>query len=170
MEQKRKSTYNDECFQDAAFSSVDDCTYSFTNSVEFIPCSSMTSCCEYELCTLCKLDDYDHFNNVVSIDGVFSMYERVLPERGAGSLTRRFDETSHFKLNCCSDEISESSLDVRAVRSCCDIILDSGSDATVNPIGMVSAGSPSADQSSYLRDAQGAKIETEGVRDVSIGL
>jgi len=35
---------------------------------------------------------------------------------------------------------------------------------------MVSAGVPSANQSSYLRDAQGAKIDTEGVRDVSIVL
>ncbi len=55
---------------------------------------------------------------------------------------RRFDETSHFQLRCCD----EHALDVRAVRSCCDIILDSGSDATVIPIGMIAAGSPAADQ------------------------
>ena len=75
---------------------------------------------------------------------------------------KRFDETSYFQLGCCD----EHALDVRAVRSCCDIILDSGSDATVFPIGMIAAGTPAADQSSYLRDAQGSRIETEGVRDI----
>ena len=101
--------------------------------------------------------------------GGFAIYERVLPQRGAWSLIRRFDEASHFRLNCCSENaFDEFALDVRAVRSCCEIILDSGSDATVIPIGMISAGSPSIDQSSYLRDAQGSRIETEGVRDVSI--
>ncbi len=49
------------------------------------------------------MDDYDHFNSVVSIDGGFSMYERVLRQRGARSLMRRFDEASHFKLNCCTE-------------------------------------------------------------------
>ena len=48
--------------------------------------------------------------------------------------------------------------------------MDSGSDATVIPIGMIAAGGPAADQSSYLRDAQGSRIETEGVRDFSIVL
>ena len=86
-------------------------------------------------------------------------------------MIRRSDEASHFRLNCCVENASdEFALDVRAVRSCCDIILDSGSDATVIPIGMISAGSPSIDQSSYLRDAQGSRIETEDVRDVSIVL
>ena len=56
------------------------------------------------------------------------------------------------------------------MKSCCDIILDSGSDATVIPVSMISAGSASQDQTSYLRDAQGARIATEGVRDISIVL
>ena len=90
------------------------------------------------------------------------MYDRVLPRRGARSLMKRFDEASYFQLGCCD----EQALDVRAVRSCCDIILDSGSDATVIPICMIAAGSPASDQSSYLRDAQGSRIETEGVRDM----
>ncbi len=164
-------SYDDECFQDSKIASIDGCVCSSTNSIEVISCSSMTSCCEYELCTLCKLDDYEHFSSVVSMDGGFSMYERVLPQRGAWSLIRRFDEASHFRLNCCDENASdEFALDVRAVRSCCDIMLDSGSDATVIPIGMISAGSPCIDQSSYLRDAQGSRIETEGVRDVPIVL
>ena len=62
---------------------------------------------------------------------------------------KRFDETSQFQLGSCD----EHAMDVRAVRSCCDIILDSGSDATVIPIRMITAGSPATDQSSYLRDA-----------------
>ena len=68
-------------------------------------------------------------------------------------LMKRFDETSSFQPGCYV-------FDVRAVRSCCDIILDSGSDATVIPIGMLAAEAPAADQSSY-------RIETEGVRDIS---
>ncbi len=162
------TSYYDECSQDSTVAYTDDCMCSSTNNIEFISCSPMTSCCEYELCTLCKLDDFEHFSSIVSMDGAFSMYERVLPQHGARSLIRRFDESCHFKLNCCSeDAFDEFALDVRAVRSCCDIILDSGSDATVIPVGMISAGSPSIDQSSFLRDGQGSRIETEGVRDVS---
>ena len=163
-------TVGDECFQDSLHCS-DECMHSSTNNIEFISCPSSTCCCEYSLCTLCKLDDCDHFNHTVSLSNGFNMYERVLSPRGAWNMIRRFDDSSCFKLNCCKSDAFESfALDVRAVRSCCDIILDSGSDATVIPIGMVSAGVPSANQSSYLRDAQGAKIDTEGVRDVSIVL
>ena len=163
-------TVGDECSQDVLHC-VDECKYSSTSNIEFMSCSSPTCRCEYSLRTLCKLDDYDHFNNIVSLSNGFSLYERVLSPRGAWNLIRRFDDSSYFKLNCCKNDAFENfALDVRAVRSCCDIILDSGSDATVIPIGMVSAGVPSANQSSYLRDAQGAKIDTEGVRDISIVL
>ena len=163
-------TVGDECSQDVLHC-VDECKYSSTSNIEFMSCSSPTCRCEYSLYTLCKLDDYDHFNNIVSLGNGFSLYERVLSPRGAWNLIRHFDDSSYFKLNCCKNDAFENfALDVRAVRSCCDIILDSGSDATVIPIGMVSAGVPSANQSSYLRDAQGAKIDTEGVRDISIVL
>ena len=175
-----RSLRSDECFHYTAVSPIDECIYSSTNSVEFVPCGDATGYCGYELCTLCKLDDYDHFFNIVSIDGGFSMYERALPRRGARSLIRRFDETSHFHLRRDHDDdddddddddaLNKHAFDVRAVRACSDIILDSGSDATVIPIGMVTAGSPAADQSPYLRDAQGSKIETDGVRDISIVL
>ena len=150
---------------------LDECKYSSTSDIEFISRSLSTCRCEYSLCTLCKLDGCDHFNNSVSLSSGFNMYERVLSPRGARNMMRRFDDSSCFKLKCCkSDAFENFALDVRAVRSCCDIILDSGSDATVIPIGMVSVGVPAADQSSHLRDAQGAKIDTEGVRDVSIVL
>ena len=162
-------TVGDECSQDVLHC-VDECKYSSTSNIEFMSCSSPTCRCEYSLYTLCKLDDYDHFNNIVSLSNGFSLYERVLLPGGAWNLIRRFDDSPCFKLNCCNDAFENFALDVRAVRSCCDIILDSGSDATVIPIGMVSAGVPSANQSSYLRDAQGAKIDTEGVRDISIVL
>ena len=166
-----RSSRSDECLHYVSTSSIDECICSSINSAEFIPCNDATACCGYELCTLCKLDDYDHFSNIVSIDGGFSMYERVQPRRGARSLIRRFDETSCFQLSCGShDTLNEHAFDVRAVRACSDIILDSGSDATVIPISMVTAGSPAADQSSYLRDAQGSRIETDGVRDISIVL
>ena len=83
---------------------------------------------------------------------------------------RRFDDSSCFKPGECISNLSCSFLDVRAVKSTCDIILDSGSDATVIPVSMIAAGNAAQDQTSYLRDAQGARIETEGVRDVSIVL
>ena len=160
-------TVGDECSQDVLHC-VDECKYSSTSNIEFMSCSSPTCRCEYSLYTLCKLDDYDHFNNIVSLSNGFSLYERVLLPRGAWNLIRRFDDSSCFKLNCCKNDAFENfALDVRAVRSCCDIILDSGSDATVIPIGMVSAGVPAANQSSYLPDAQGAKID---IRDISIVL
>ena len=83
---------------------------------------------------------------------------------------KRFDDTSCLKPSGCISNQSCSFLDFRAVKSTCDIILDSGSDATVIPVSMTSAGNAAQDQTSYLRDAQGARIETEGVRDVSIVL
>ena len=156
------SICNDECsHDDTTLFPIDECICSSTNSIEYVPCTTSTSCCQYELCTLCKLDDEGHYNRCVFSHGGVSMYDQ-----SARSLMKRFDETSYFRLGCYDERV----LDVRAVRSCCDIILDSGSDATVIKIGMFAAGAPAADQSSYLRDAQGSRIETEGVRDISIVL
>ena len=50
----------------------------------------------------------------------------------------------------------------------CEIILDSGSDATVLPLNFGEKGVASRNQDSFLRDAQGTRISTEGVRDVHI--
>ena len=124
----------------------------------------------YELCTLCKLDDFIHYSQCTCIDYGFALYDDISPRRGAQSLVRRFDDASCFKPSGCMSDCISNVFDVRAVKSCCDIILDSGSDATVIPVSMISAGSASQDQTSYLRDAQGARIATEGVRDISIVL
>ena len=124
----------------------------------------------YELCTLCKLDDFIHYSQCICIDYGFALYDDISPRRGAQSLVRRFDDASCFKPSGCMSDCISNVFDVRAVKSCCDIILDSGSDATVIPVSMISAGSASQDQTSYLRDAQGARIATEGVRDISIVL
>ena len=124
----------------------------------------------YELCTLCKLDDFIHYSQCTCIDFGFALYDDISPRRGAQSLVKRFDDASCFKPSGCMSDCISNVFDVRAVKSCCDIILDSGSDATVIPVSMISAGSASQDQTSYLRDAQGARIATEGVRDISIVL
>ena len=39
---------------------ADECKYSSTCNIEFVSCPSPTCRCEYSLCTLCKLDDYEH--------------------------------------------------------------------------------------------------------------
>ena len=124
----------------------------------------------YELCTLCKLDDFIHYSQCTCIDYGFALYDDISPRRGAQSLVKRFDDASCFKPSGCMSDCISNVFDVRAVKSCCHIILDSGSDATVIPVSMISAGSASQDQTSYLRDAQGARIATEGVRDISIVL
>ena len=122
----------------------------------------------FELCTLCRLDDFEHYSRCAFVDYGFALYDDAILRRGAWSLMRRFDDSTCFKPVGCSSDFSCSFLDIRAVKSTCDIILDSGSDATVIPVSMIAAGNASQDQTSYLRDAQGARIETEGVRDVSI--
>ena len=96
------------------------------------------------------------------------MYDVVCSDGGALSAIRRFDDSARFQPSCNFNEVLIQ--DVRAVKTCCDIILDSGSDATVIPVSMISAGKASEDQSSFLRDAQGGRIATEGVRDICINL
>ena len=56
-----RSSRSDECLHYVSTSSIDECICSSINSAEFIPCNDSTACCGYELCTLCKLDDFDHF-------------------------------------------------------------------------------------------------------------
>ena len=56
---------NGECSHGTTLFSIDECVFSSTNSIEFVSCTTSTSCCQYELCTLCKLDDQDHYNRCV---------------------------------------------------------------------------------------------------------
>ena len=104
----------------------------------------------------------------VSDDFSFHMYDVVCSDVGALSAIKRFDDSARFQPSCNFNEVLIQ--DVRAVKTCCDIILDSGSDATVIPVSMISAGKASEDQSSFLRDAQGGRTATEGVRDTCINL
>ena len=71
-------------------------------------------------------------------------------------------------MDCCSD--FQMSCNVRAVSACShvDIILDSGSDVTLIPMFMSDVGCQAPQTSeTYLRDAQGKRIATSDVRDVS---
>ena len=106
----------------------------------------------------------------VSADFSFHMFD--VGSRGGDALSsiRRIDGSANFQSSCNFDEVVIQ--DVRAVKTCCDIILDSGLDATVIPIpvSMIWAGKASEDQFSFLRDAQGGRIATEGVRDICISL
>jgi len=87
----------DECFQEVLHC-LDECKHSSTSDIEFISRPSPTCCCEYSLCTVCKLDDCDHFNNIVSLSNGFIMYERVLSCRGAWNMIRRFDDFILFQI------------------------------------------------------------------------
>lgn len=96
------------------------------------------------------------------------LYEIVVGDGDFRSSMRCFDDCSTYKPG---RELCDVAFqNIRAVKTTCDIILDSGSDATVIPVSMISAGKASEDQSSFLRDAQGCRISTEGVRDISINL
>ena len=122
----------------------------------------------FELSTFCKYDDFKHFASRVSTDFEFSRYDPVTGDGDIRNSMKHFDDCALYRPG---RELSEVEFqDVRAVKSSCDIILDSGSDATVIPLSMISAGKASDDQSSFLRDAQGGRISTEGVRDISINL
>ena len=132
--------------------------------IEYV--NSMKS--SFELCSFCKHDDFKHFMSRVSDEYEFAMYDVVIGHNDTRSLVKHFDDSSSYQPGC--DLSSAEFQDVRAIKTCSDIILDSGSDATVIPVSMISAGKASEDQSSFLRDAQGGRISTEGVRDVTINL
>ena len=72
-------------------------------------------------------------------------------------------------VDCCNDDF-QMSCNVRAVSACShvDIILDSGSDVTLTPMFMSDVGCQAPQTSeTYFRDAQGKRIATSDVRDVS---
>eukprot|EP00435_Cladocopium_sp_Y103_P066396 s333_g28.t1 len=64
----------------------------------------------------------------------------------------------------------DKTFSVRAVSVGHDIVVDSGSDATVLPISMNYAGTPCVDQDSRLRDAQGNPIQVDSVKDICFDL
>ena len=134
---------------------------------EYVEC--MTS--SFELCSSCKRDDFNHFSSRVSAEYELSLYEIAVGDGDFRSSMRSFDDCSAYKPG--REFCNVAFQNVRAINATCDIILDSGSDATVIPVSMISAGKAgkaSEDQSSFLRDAQGGRISTEGVRDISVNL
>ena len=131
---------------------------------EYVECVASS----FELCSSCKLDDFNHFSSRVSAECDFSLYDIAVGGGDFRSSMKSFDDCSTYKPG--REFCSVPFQNVRAINSTCDIILDSGSDATVIHLSMISAGKASEDQSSFLRDAQGGRIATEGVRDISVNL
>ena len=88
----------------------------------------------FELCTRSRSDDFKHFISRVSDDFSFHMYDVVCSDGGALSAIRRFDDFARFQPSCNFNEVLIQ--DVRAVKACCGITLDSGfwcsSDSCVN--------------------------------------
>ena len=136
---------------------------------------------EYKLHKLCKLDDMEHYQQRVAEQFAFHLYDVVDCEGGCNRFKRCGDlhkpckrsEDVHLwslskTVDCCSD--FQMSCNVRAVSACShvDIILDSGSDVTLIPMFMSDVGCQAPQTSeTYLRDAQGKRIATSDVRDVS---
>ena len=112
-------------------------------------------------------DDEQHFVNTVALKYRFSNYDVV----SSSSALRVLGDPLSCKLNSsASGDIGavERSCAVRAISETYDIVLDSGSDATVLPAFMLSSGmgTPSPVQASELRDAQGNSIGVSEVRDI----
>ena len=150
---------------------------------EFLSCGDHSKCnaVEYKLHTLCKLDDIEHYHQRVAEQFAFHLYDVVDCEGGCNRFKRfgnlqkpckRSEDVQLWSLSktvdCCSD--FQMSCNVRAVSACShvDIILDSGSDVTLTPMFMSDVGCQAPQTSeTYLRDAQGKRIATSDVRDVS---
>ena len=150
---------------------------------EFFSCGerSMGDAVEYKLHELCKLDDIEHYQQRVAEQFAFHLYDVVDCEGGCNKFKhlgdlhkpcKRSEDVQLWNLseavNCCSD--FQMSCNVRAVSACShvDIILDSGSDVTLIPMFMSDVGCQVPQTSeTYLRDAQGKRIATSDVRDVS---
>ena len=142
----------------------------------------------YTLFDLVQLDDFEHFIETAKREHRLDLYEMSCETPNMSAL-RRFDDSSDFQplvaklLNkqvktdnpfggisnaFASEDQRDIHCNVFAVTEGCEIVLDSGSDATVIPVSMADAGVESSTQESYLRDAQGSQIATSGVRDISI--
>ena len=126
----------------------------------------------FTLQPLFQHDDFDHFRQRVFSDYSLHLYDVVDSDSGGRSL-KRFD--GGFQLQTCAKRLKHDSgldcnLRVRAISTCrtMDIILDSGSDVTLIPACMGSLGTQVSSQpETYLRDAQGQRIDTHDVRDVN---
>eukprot|EP00438_Fugacium_kawagutii_P035377 Skav201836 [mRNA] locus=scaffold484:100643:106808:- [translate_table: standard] len=122
------------------------------------------------------VDDMEHYVHTVSLKYALSLYDI---EVGHGHVCkRRFLDSQSFKLSQhdvmqCSADV-RNHLDVRAISFPADghdIIVDSGSDATVLPLSLIEAGKRSAvSQDSSLRDAQGRAIDVVECRDICFDL
>ena len=124
----------------------------------------------FTLQPLFQLDDFKHFQQRVFSDFSLHLYE--VDRNSGGCNLKRFGERT-FMQTCSkranSDPCLQCNLSVRAVSASndMDIILDSGSDVTLIPMGMAGLGIQAPPQpETYLRDAQGKHIATHDVRDV----
>ena len=84
--------------------------------------------------------------------------------------TKSLDNPFGNEIFDCFGDSCNLQFKVCAVSEGCEIVLDSGSDATVIPMSMAGAGKPSFSQSSFLRDAQGSQIDVSSVRDINVVL
>ena len=131
----------------------------------------------------------DHFAEVVSRARGLELYETSF-EAVHNVAMKRFGDSCYFKpLNAkrpnqtksldnpfgdmffdCFGDSCNLQCNVCAVSEGCEIVLDSGSDATVIPISMAGAGKASVSQSSFLRDSQGSQIDVSSVRNINVVL
>ena len=110
-------------------------------------------------------DDADHFEQTVSAEFNFALYDS-LDDR----CTRSPNPVKQYIHHMDPFFSSANLLHVRTVhvQEQQEIVLDSGSDATVLPIDFFSAGKSVHQQAqTCLRDAQGCPIETHGLREVT---
>ena len=147
----------------------------------------------FRMQSLPQVDDFEHFTENVAIDYKFDLYDADLTNKT--NFKRRFCDSQCFRPSC-QQRLFQSqpqplfqqpeqpcfqfdlqqpwsddrSFSVRAISTGHDIVVDSGSDATVLPIHLNHAGTPCADQDSRLRDAQGNAIQVDSVKDICFDL
>lgn len=133
----------------------------------------------FSLPDLHVLDDFNHFSNSVAQHYGFDFYDRIVDEQ---HLRRELGPTNGFRPRMfihCNNHFhmhsGDSFCDVGSVRAMsflhdssqsCDIILDSGSDATVLPTSLIHAGVAASGPGAQLLDAQGKAIGVSDVRDI----
>ena len=155
--------------------SIDRSCYSERSSSEyFLEEDDQQSCTQrFALHELFNIDDGMHYLDCVFSEYGFENYEiAVQPPQ---KCLRRFQDTCCFKVQCLKPgtvkSVSTPCSHVRAVKidEFVDIVLDSGSDATVLPVSMAHLGEDADNPyGSYLRDAQGSPIPTSAVKNVDL--
>ena len=170
MSDSLSSRHHDESSPCAAWSGIAmssgvACGGTSSNSIgidEYFPlksdvCGGISCASSYILHPLFNYDDNEHYKDLVSDSYRFDLYDVTDVE----STCRIFNDSVRYRPGL------KPQLHVRAVTSQVhDIVLDSGSDATVLPVSLMDAGVPSRDRSSELRDAQGNTIHVDDVRDI----